>query len=214
MWKILLGEFLGDLQAQRTRAMLTFFAVAWGTLSVVLLLAFGEGLKRAVTGGLLAAGDRILMVGGGVTSRAWKGLPQGRRIALVEEDLGLLRRSSELDRGALRKMASPSGDRTAPTRHRGRSDHERCGGCSADGGRFINEQDIVLKRRCLSRRAAEPALRRTSAVGLGGDDRSVHRDRRARKKFRTRALTGPTKQAVIAFRAIYGGRNVATSSSL
>ncbi|HEX9165038.1 MAG TPA: ABC transporter permease, partial [Gemmatimonadales bacterium] len=154
MWKILLGEFLGDLQAQRTRALLTFFAVAWGTLSVVLLLAFGEGLKRAVTGGLLAAGDRILMVGGGETSKAWQGLPQGRRIFLVEEDLELLRRSiPELDRGAPsygRYGVSFQVDRTrtnAYTEGAGPDHEEMRQMFAADGGRFINEQDVLLKRR-------------------------------------------------------------------
>ena len=59
MFSILLREFIGDLKVQRTRAFLTFFAVTWGTLAVVLLLAFGEGLKRTVRDGLLGAGERI-----------------------------------------------------------------------------------------------------------------------------------------------------------
>jgi len=84
---ILLQDFIGDLKAQRTRAFLTFFAVAWGTLAVVLLLAFGEGLKRTIRDGLLGAGERIFMVYGGETSTSFAGLAQGRRIRLVEEDL-------------------------------------------------------------------------------------------------------------------------------
>src|SRR5256886_12127860 len=91
MFSILLQEFIGDLKAQRTRAFLTFFAVTWGTLAVVLLLAFGEGLKRTVRDGLLGAGERIFMVYGGETSKAFAGLGQGRRIRLVEEDLDLVR---------------------------------------------------------------------------------------------------------------------------
>src|SRR5207249_3461574 len=87
MFYILLQDFLGDLKTQRTRAFLTFFAVAWGTLAVVLLLAFGEGLKRTVRDGLLGAGERMFMVYGGETSQAFAGLGQGRRIRLVEEDL-------------------------------------------------------------------------------------------------------------------------------
>ena len=57
MLRILLEEFLGDLKAQRTRAILTFLAVAWGALAIVLLLAFGEGLKRSLRDGLLGAAD-------------------------------------------------------------------------------------------------------------------------------------------------------------
>src|SRR5204863_69414 len=52
MFYILLQEFIGDLRVQRTRAFLTFFAVTWGTLAVVLLLACGEGLTRTVRDGL------------------------------------------------------------------------------------------------------------------------------------------------------------------
>src|SRR5207247_54027 len=89
MFYILLQEFIGDLKAQRTRAFLTFFAVTWGTLAVVLLLAFGEGLKRTIRDGLLGAGERIFMIYGGETSKAFAGLGQGRRIRLVEEDLDL-----------------------------------------------------------------------------------------------------------------------------
>src|SRR2546423_14456632 len=100
MFSILLREFIGDLKAQRTRAFLTFFAVTWGTLAVVLLLAFGEGLKRTVRDGLLGAGERIFMVYGGETSKAFAGLREGRRILLVGEGLELLQTGrAGIDRG-------------------------------------------------------------------------------------------------------------------
>lgn len=46
MFRILLLEFFGDLRTQRMRVFLTTFAVAWGTIAVVLLLSFGEGLRN------------------------------------------------------------------------------------------------------------------------------------------------------------------------
>ncbi len=51
MWRILVEEFLGDLRTQRTRAFLTMFASTWGTIAVVLLLGFAEGLKRTARDG-------------------------------------------------------------------------------------------------------------------------------------------------------------------
>ncbi|WP_419860509.1 ABC transporter permease [Candidatus Palauibacter sp.] len=93
MWKILLEEFLGDLRAQKTRAFLTIFAVVWGTISIVLLLAFGQGLRNQFSTGLLNAGERIFMVYGGQTSMEHEGLSKGRRIRLREEDLDLLLRA-------------------------------------------------------------------------------------------------------------------------
>src|SRR5438552_19122423 len=100
MFYILLQEFIGDLRAQRTRAFLTFFAVTWGTLAGVLLLAFGEGLKRTVRDGLLGAGERIFMVYGGEISKSFAGLGLCRRIRLVEGGLDLIRSAiSDVDRG-------------------------------------------------------------------------------------------------------------------
>ena len=93
MWKILLEEFLGDLRAQKTRAFLTIFAVVWGTISIVLLLAFGQGLRNQFSVGLLNAGERIFMVYGGQTSMEHEGLSKGRRIRLREDDLDLLLRA-------------------------------------------------------------------------------------------------------------------------
>lgn len=102
MWKILFGEFVNDLRAQKTRAFLTMFAVTWGTISVVLLLSFGEGLRTTMMNGFLNAGDRIFMIYGGETSQPYNGLPKGRPIRLVEEDLGMLERSiPEIDMGSV-----------------------------------------------------------------------------------------------------------------
>ena len=48
MWQILLSEFWEDLRTQRTRVLLTSVGIACGTFIVVVLLALGEGIKRAV----------------------------------------------------------------------------------------------------------------------------------------------------------------------
>ena len=95
MWKILLEEFFGDLRAQKTRALLTMFAITWGTIAIVLLLAFGEGLKQQVSTGLLNAGEKIFMTYGGETSKEFEGLPRGRRVRLTEEDMDLVVRAVE-----------------------------------------------------------------------------------------------------------------------
>jgi len=86
-------EFLQDLKVQKTRALLTTSAIAWGTLAVTLLLAFGEGLKERLVSGLLNSGDRILIIYGGQTAKSYQGLPKGRWIRLTEEDVRILRES-------------------------------------------------------------------------------------------------------------------------
>ena len=156
MWKILLADVLGDLRANRTRSFLTIFAMVWGTISIVLLLAFGRGLRTQVSEGLLNAGERIFMVYGGQTSLEHEGLSQGRRIRLREEDLDLVLR------------AIPEFEFGSPSYGRGRT-HLKAGenqtttymeGVSpifselrrmfpAPGGRFINQRDLDQRRRVL-----------------------------------------------------------------
>jgi putative ABC transport system permease protein len=154
VWKILLAEFSGDLKTQKLRVFLTSVAVAWGTAAIVLLLAFGEGLRVAVTDGLLNAGERMYMIYGGETTRSVGGLPVGRRIRLTEDDLELIRRgvpeadllSASYGRWGVSLRA---GDQRTTTYMEGVapafSEMRRM--YPTQGGRFINEQDMALKRR-------------------------------------------------------------------
>jgi len=156
MWRILLGEFFGDLRTQKLRTGLTMFAMTWNTLAIVLLLSFGENLKVAIRDGLLNAGERIFMVYGGTTSREWQGLPTGRRIRLTEEDLTLLERSTpEI------ALGSPSYGRWGTSLRYGEnktttymegvypefSEMRRM--FPAAGGRFLNQEDLDRRRRVL-----------------------------------------------------------------
>ena len=64
----LFRDFLHDLRAHRTRATLTLVAITWGTIAVVLLLSFGQGL------GTLAALSLVACIGGFFTNGATAGL--------------------------------------------------------------------------------------------------------------------------------------------
>ncbi len=156
MWKILLEEFFGDLRTQKTRTFLTMFSITWGTVAIVLLLAFGEGLKQQISNGLLNAGEKIFMTYGGETSKEFEGLARGRRIRLTEEDMDLVVRSVEdVD------MASPSYGRWGVTLSYGDvktttymegvhpSFSELRKVFPRTGGRFINERDVKERRRVL-----------------------------------------------------------------
>jgi putative ABC transport system permease protein len=128
----------------------------WGTIAIVLLLAFGEGLRRSVSSGLLNAGEKIFMVWGGSTTKPWEGLPRGRRIRLTEDELHLLQKSiDEVDR------VSPSYGRWGTTLGYGgvKTTTYMEGVYPAfselrkmfpqSGGRFINERDVRERRRVL-----------------------------------------------------------------
>ncbi len=156
MWKILLQEFWNDLRTQKTRAFLTMFAITWGTISVVLLLSFGEGLGYTMQQGFLNAGDRIFMIYGGETSKAFEGLPEGRDIRLVREDLELLTRSiPDIDMGSVSYgrwgTALQVGRNRTNTYMEGvnPSFEEMRRMFPVRGGRFLNVRDDQQKRRVL-----------------------------------------------------------------
>ncbi|UCF21457.1 MAG: ABC transporter permease [Gemmatimonadota bacterium] len=223
MWRILLGEFLGDLRSQKTRVFLTMFAITWGTISVVLLLSFGEGLRQSIVRGLLNAGERIFMVYGGTTSKEFEGLPKGRRIRLTEEDLELIASSMpEID------MVSPSygrwgtsleaGDNKTTTFMEGVypafEDLRRM--YPAAGSRFINQRDLEEKRRVLflGNEIAEELFGEEDPIGqiVMLDNLPFTVIGVMQKKFQDSMNNGPDADRAIipasTFKSVYGYRYV------
>jgi putative ABC transport system permease protein len=155
MWLELLREFFHDLKIHRVRATLTLIAIAWGTISVVLLLSFGEGLGNRLLNGEMNAGNRIMIVYGGQTGLAFEGLAKGRRVRLSEDDIDLLRESIP---GIA--MASPQYRAGVTLTYGTSSTTTECEGVNSAfeemrrmypvlGGRFLNEVDVVERRRTL-----------------------------------------------------------------
>src|SRR5690554_1948508 len=91
MWNNLFREFFSDLGKQKLRSFLTILAISWGTLSVVLLLAFGRGLGSSMIEGMRGAGDQVMIIYGGQTTTNFEGLGTGRAIRFTEEDVSLIR---------------------------------------------------------------------------------------------------------------------------
>src|SRR3954468_6641433 len=85
-------EFFADLRRQKLRSTLTILGITWGTVAVVTLLAFGVGLATQMKKNARGIGDQVVILSGGTTTKSFAGFPEGRRIHLVEEDVGLLRR--------------------------------------------------------------------------------------------------------------------------
>lgn len=153
-WRMMVTQFLKDLRAQKLRSILTVLGIVWGTISIVLLLAFGNGLKAQLKKRFHGLGEGIVITFPGKTSRAYAGFNRGRSITLREEDAGLIRSQSSLV-----GRISPEYEKYGVTVSRG--DNRVSGQISgvlpefgemrnliADwGGRFINEPDVRLKRR-------------------------------------------------------------------
>lgn len=88
---IIYNVFIRDFRKQRKRIVLTLVALAWGTISVILLLSFGEGLRSQMTKNSRGMGQNIAVVWGGQTSKAFKGMGIGRPIRLLWDDVAYLK---------------------------------------------------------------------------------------------------------------------------
>jgi putative ABC transport system permease protein len=89
--RIIFQLFARSAQIQKKRAYLTIAAIAWGTVSILLLLAFGEGLKLQLNKNRRAMGENIAVMWFGETTKPWKGMPPGRRIRLRMDDVDFLK---------------------------------------------------------------------------------------------------------------------------
>jgi putative ABC transport system permease protein len=83
--------FSSSSRLQKKRAMLTIAAIAWGTVAILLLLAFGEGLKRQLDKNRRSTAENFAVMWMGETTKAWKGLPPGRPIRVRIDDLDFIR---------------------------------------------------------------------------------------------------------------------------
>ena len=75
-----LRQMLQDIRHQKMRTLLTLFGITWGTVSVALLVAFGEGLEARVRKNQRGLGESIVIAWPSRTSLPFEGLGKGRRI--------------------------------------------------------------------------------------------------------------------------------------
>jgi putative ABC transport system permease protein len=152
IWRL----FRHDAARQRKRIALTVLAIAWGTVTLVLLLSFGEGLKRQLRKGTRGMGEGIGVVWAGSTSKTFAGLPSGRKIAFVQSDGELLRAripeiaaiSAEYERW---QTPLTVGRKTITARLAGVEPAygDMRNSIPQPGGRFLNEHDYEDKRRVI-----------------------------------------------------------------
>ena len=88
---VVLHLFARSARLQKKRATLTIASIAWGTVTILMLLAFGEGLKRQLSSNEKAMGENLAIHWPGETSKVWKGLPEGRPIRPRIDDIAALR---------------------------------------------------------------------------------------------------------------------------
>jgi putative ABC transport system permease protein len=148
-----LGQFFDDLRAQKLRTALTVMGITWGTVAIVVLLAFGAGLERQMKKNARGMGDGIVIVFPGRTTKAFEGFGEGRAVRLREEDAALLAREvAEIGE------ISPEYNTRVPARFGAATTNPLITGVVPiygemrnvivePGGRFLNELDISHRRR-------------------------------------------------------------------
>jgi putative ABC transport system permease protein len=139
--------FWSEYRKRRKKSSLITFALFWGTLSTLLLMAFGQGMSTQFRVAFSGLGETLIMVSGGQTSLDFEGLPKGRRIYLYPEDVADLQaRIPEVRRIA------PESYNSWPVSAEGKEVNRTVHGTTAEfallrtqvpqlGGRFLNADD-------------------------------------------------------------------------
>jgi len=150
-----LRQMLQDVRHQKVRTLLTLFGITWGTVSVALLVSFGEALEKRIRKNQHGLGENIVIAWPSRTSIPFQGLGKGRRLRVSEEDIDVLRREIpdavfsgeyEREKSSFRRervRLTPQMSANTPIFAVMRNI------IPAAGGRYLNDVDIDRRRRVI-----------------------------------------------------------------
>lgn len=151
---IILRLFAKDVQKQKLRTFMTMFGIVWGTVALIVLMSFGEGVFRHTRMEFRGLGERIAIVWPSSTKLPYKGLPKGRWLRVGPEAADLLR--SEIENI---ERASPEFSRRANLRVGRKTISQGLAGVYPEygimrniipeRGRFINAVDQQYRKRSI-----------------------------------------------------------------
>jgi putative ABC transport system permease protein len=168
-----LRQMLLDVRHQKVRTLLTLFGITWGTVSVSLLVAFGEGLQKRIVKNQRGLGENIVIAWPSRTSIPFQGLGKGRKIKVADDDLQALRQ--EIPEAVF--SGEYSRDKSKFRRERVRISPEISANSPifaamrniipAAGGRYVNDLDLDRRRRVvfLGDKLAQDLFGKDQAVG-------------------------------------------------
>jgi putative ABC transport system permease protein len=145
--------FWNEFRKRKKKVALITFALFWGTLSILLLMAFGQGMSAQFRISFSGLGETLIMIYGGQTSQSFQGLPKGRPIRLYPEDVSYL-----ADRIPEIESIAPESYNGWPVSAGGKEINRTVHGTTAEfalmrsqipalGGRFINPDDVLRGRK-------------------------------------------------------------------
>ena len=150
-----LRQMLQDVRHQKMRTLLTLFGITWGTVTVALLVSFGEALQKRIEKNQHGLGENIVIAWPARTAIPFQGLGKGRKLRVSEDDIQALRREIpeatfsgeyEKDKNSFRRervRLSPEMSANSPIFAVMRNI------VPAAGGRYINEIDMDRRRRVI-----------------------------------------------------------------
>ncbi len=158
MWylKTTLEEILRYMRQYKSRTAMTMFGLVWGTVTLVVLLAFSVGVKRSMSRNMHGMGEGIVIVWPGSTSLPFQGYSRDRQLRFREEDALLLK----MQIPEMEAVSPEYSTWDAPIRVEDRTIKPNISGVIPEygpirhvwpekGGRWINGLDIAQRRRVI-----------------------------------------------------------------
>jgi putative ABC transport system permease protein len=147
-------EILSYLRQYKARTAMTMFGIIWGTMTVILLLAFGVGVRKQMSKNMHGIGEGIAIVWPGRTSIPFEGYGRGRPIRLTEDDIEYIRAEVM----EIQRISPEFSMRRAAVRVKDKINRPNVTGIIPEyghmrniwwepGGRWLNEMDLEYNRR-------------------------------------------------------------------
>jgi putative ABC transport system permease protein len=149
-----ISEFIRDLREQKLRTGMTVFGIIWGTVAIIVLLAFGMGFKKQLGINMHGIGESIAIMFPGSTTKPYQGFGIGRPMSFTEDDAKLL----ESQIASIGKISPEYSSRETPLRLGANIINTAVAGVypiysemrnviPEPGGRFINDLDMRDRKR-------------------------------------------------------------------
>ena len=148
----LITQLYQDMRAHKQRTFLAVFGILWGTVSVVVLIALGQGFYTVGKKSIEKLSAGVVFAIPRSTTLPYQGLPQGRILHIKANDVMNMRNVIHL------ALITPKLHSSAQLSYQGLAHTQKVMGVSSDfgrmngislqqaRGRFINESDETLKR--------------------------------------------------------------------
>jgi putative ABC transport system permease protein len=150
--KELISQSWQALMRNRLRSVLTMLGIVWGLASVVILLAYGQGLGGSVLHAFMNMGNNVIVLWPGQTSLQAGGQRAGKPVTYEYEDVLALREEVPILRAVsaevMRDFGFKVGTRVVSVGVRGvELPYGQMRNLTIEDGRYFNESDFVDHRR-------------------------------------------------------------------